>query len=76
MLEVLSRFNVTTYGPLLSAINGIVAANLVRGNEMGEKKNTIDRLRVLVGRGKVRRERILFYTADMPYQRGKWSTLA
>lgn len=38
MLEVLSRFNVTTYGPILNAINGIVAANLVRGNEMGEKK--------------------------------------
>ena len=28
------------------------------------------------GRGKVRRVRVLFYTADMPYQRGKQSTLA
>lgn len=71
MLEALSRFNVRAN--IKRDINSIVAANLVR------KRNGRKKYRRPVesfGRGKVRCGRILFYTADMPYQRGKWSTLA
>lgn len=73
MLEALSRFNVTARANIKRDING-ASWPIWYGGEMGIK-NTADRLRISVG-GKIRRGRVLFYTADMPYQRGKWNTLA
>lgn len=73
MLEALSRFNVTARANIKRDING-ASWPIWYGGKMGVK-NTADRLRISVG-GKIRRGRILFYTADMPYQCGKWNTLA
>lgn len=74
MLEALSRFNVTARTNIKRDING-AGWPIWYGSEMGVKKKYRGPLENF-GRGKVRRGRVLFYTADMPYQRGKWNTLA